>query len=198
MRAFLAVHSDSSLRAGIEAVQKRLRLVLHEAPSARVSWVRPDTIHLTVKFLGDTTENAAARLREGLMSALRGFEEIIVPIDRLGAFPSPRAPRTLWVGPSENWEAGMDARRLTAIVRCIDGVCSSIGIPTETRPWHPHVTVARVRSGERDLGRALAQASAFDAPIEAGVLRVASFALVRSELLPAGPRHTTIWTAPSA
>ena len=82
------------------------RRITHDVPrDVSLSWVRPASMHLTVKFLGDIAEELVLPLREAIADTLSPHRVLQIPLDRLGVFPRPQQPRVLWIGPSEQWEA---------------------------------------------------------------------------------------------
>jgi len=196
VRAFLAVHLDADLRRQLAAIQDELRGQLSRpgGPRARVTWVKPDALHLTIKFLGDIAEGAADPLRERIGAIVAGRLSFEIPLQRLGAFPRPQAPRTIWMGPVAGWDASPEGRSLVGFVRLIDEACGAIGVPGETHDWRPHLTLARLREGERDAGRVLTEGGFFERVWALPALGVVAISFMRSELLPGGPRHTEIWT----
>jgi len=197
LRAFLAVELGDDLRNQITLVQQNLRQRLgRESPKdIRITWVQPSSIHFTVKFLGDTDEGQIEPLREAVQRAMTGHGVIHMPIERLGVFPRLQQPRVLWVGPSEQWEQGDEANRLTVLHRAVEDCCRSLGFAPEGRPLSPHLTLARVKEGERHVGQALAKSGAMDHPISLGLLVVESIVLMKSELRPTGPLYTKLWEA---
>jgi 2'-5' RNA ligase len=195
IRTFLAVDLSDDLRHRIRLVQQdlRQRLGRESSQDIRISWVQPSSIHLTIKFLGDTDEELIESIREGVERAMSGFERVTMPIDRFGVFPRLHQPRVLWIGPSEQWEQGDDAKRLTALHHSVEECCRSFGFAPEGRPLSPHLTLARVKEGERRVGQALAKSDVMDRPISLGVLAVESIVLMKSELRPTGSVYTKLW-----
>lgn len=195
IRTFLAVDPGENLRNQITLVQQDLRQRLSRESSRdiRITWVQPSSIHLTIKFLGDTDEQLIEVLREAVEQATTGHGAIHMPIERLGVFPRLQQPRVLWVGPSEQWEQGDDNKRLMALHRAVEDSCRSVGFAPEDKPLSPHLTLARVKEGERHVGLALAKAGVLDRPISLGLLAVESIVLMKSELQPTGPVYTKLW-----
>ena len=131
----------------------------------RISWAQPASIHLTIKFLGDMDEQVIdPLLRVALEQAIGNQTSVNVPLERLGAFPRPHSPRVLWVGPSENWERGAEAKRIAEIHGAIEQACEGLGFLRETKPFSPHLTLARIKVGERQVGVALAKSGVLDRP----------------------------------
>lgn len=195
IRAFLAVELEEDLRKRIAQVQQDLKQRINRDVSkdARISWVQPASIHLTIKFLGDTDERLIDPMREALEQGIATHEPIQIPLERLGLFPRPQQPRVLWVGASEQWEQGADAKRLAALHRAVDECCERFGFAPEGRPLSPHLTLARIKQGERAVGQALAKSGVMDRPILLGSLVVQSVVMMQSELRPTGSVYTKLW-----
>ena len=195
IRAFLAVELSQELRAGLTTIQQELKRKIETGMTrnTRISWVQPSSIHLTVKFLGDMDEQALDPLRGAVKHAIGNQPAVNVPLDRLGAFPRPQSPRVLWAGPSENWERGAEARRMMEIHGVIEQACEGVGFVRETKVFSPHLTLARIRLGERYVGIALTQSGVLDRPVSVGSLAVESLVLMKSELRPTGSVYTKLW-----
>ncbi|MDI3462165.1 MAG: 2'-5' RNA ligase [Nitrospira sp.] len=195
IRAFLAVELSDDLRNQITLIQQDLRQRLgRESPKdIRTTWVQPSSIHFTVKFLGDTDEEQIEPLREAVQRAMAGHEAIHMPIERLGVFPRLQQPRVLWVGPSEQWAQGDDAKRLAERHRVVEDCCQAFGFAPEGRPLSPHLTLARVKEGERYVGQTLAKSGVMDRPLSSGVLTVEPIVLMKSEQRPTGSVYTKLW-----
>ena len=195
IRAFLAVELSQELRAGLTTVQQELKRKIETGMTrnTRISWVQPTSIHLTIKFLGDMDEQALDPLLVAAEQAIGNQPAVNVPLDRLGAFPRPQSPRVLWAGPSETWERGAEARRMMEIHGAIEQACEGLRFLHETKPFSPHLTLARIRLGERHVGIALTQSGVLDRPISVGSLAVESVVLMKSELRPTGSVYTKLW-----
>jgi len=195
IRAFLAVELSPGLRAKLAVVQQELkrRIEPEMKRDMRISWAQPASIHLTIKFLGDMDEQVIDPLRAALAQAIASQIALNVPLERLGAFPRPQSPRVLWVGPSENWERGMEAKRVAEIHGAIEQACEELSFLRETRPFSPHLTLARIKVGERHVGVALAKGGVLDRPLSLGSLAVESIALMKSELKPTGSIYKKLW-----
>jgi RNA 2',3'-cyclic 3'-phosphodiesterase len=198
IRAFLAVQLSEPLRTTLTAVQSEVkRRITHDLPrDVSLSWARPASVHLTVKFLGDIPDELVVPLREAIAGALKNHRALQIPLDRLGVFPRLQQPRILWIGPTEQWEATEEAARLAAVHHAIEASCVTLNLAPETRPLSAHLTLARIKSGHRAVGLALARSGAMDRlPSTVGVLAVDAIALMRSELKPTGSVYTALWDA---
>jgi 2'-5' RNA ligase len=195
IRTFLAVELGEVLRTRIAQVQQDLkqRLGQESSKDIRIAWVQPSSIHLTIRFFGDTDEQLVGRLHEAMAIVRRSHPIIQIPIDRLQAFPNHRQPRVLWVGPSEQWFKSDAATRLAALHRQIEASCRSLGFLKEDKPFTPHLTLARIKSGDRQVGQLLAQNGICDSPLSGGAITVGALVLMKSKLRPTGPVYTKLW-----
>lgn len=173
-RLFLAAPLPEATRAAIgewAAQQSRV------CPGWR--WVRPEAMHLTLRFYGSTLPERAASLTESLRELAAGHEPVMLDAVGWGAFPSPRRPRVLWVG-----LAG-DLGPLERLASAAEQAARDLGFEPERRPFRPHLTVARL---QRRGGRASAPRDA-GAPLRFGPAPVDRLVLYRSHLGPGGARH---------
>ena len=195
IRAFLAVELSQELQAELAIVQQELKRIIEPEMKrdTRISWARPASIHLTIKFLGDMDEQVIDPLLVAVERAMEGQTAMNVPLERLGAFPRPYNPRVLWVGPSENWEQGAEAKRIGEIHGTTEQACEGLRFLREGKPFSPHLTLARIKMGERHVGAALAKAGVLDRPLSLGWLAVESVVLMKSELRPTGSVYTKQW-----
>lgn len=155
-----------------------------------VKWVRPDQLHLTLKFFGEVPEEGVAPLAAALEAALAGRAAIPAALGGYGAFPAPARARVVWLG----LDAPPDLELLQheAEVRT-----APLGFPPEGRPFHPHLTLGRVREGQRlpaDAARVFAAA-----PLGVPLL-LDTVVLYRSQLGPSGSRYEAVrrWTLGAA
>ena len=194
IRVFLAVELGEELRQQIAQTQQDLKQRLsRDLPKVvRLSWVQPASMHLTIKFLGDTEEPLVELLRDALEQVVKAHQPIRIPFERLGVFPHPQQPRVLWVGPSEQWEQGEEAKRLAVLHRAVEDCCQLLDLVPETRPFSPHLTLARIKAGARQFGQVLVKSGAMDRPIALGSLAVESLVLIKSELHPTGSVYTKL------
>ncbi|TKB88794.1 MAG: RNA 2',3'-cyclic phosphodiesterase [Nitrospira sp.] len=195
IRAFLAVELSQELRVELAVVQQELkqRVESEKKGEIRISWVQPAKMHLTIKFLGDMDEQVVDPLLGAIVQAVGSQPSVNVPLERLGAFSSPYSPRVLWIGPSENWEQGVEGKRVIEIHGAIEQACESLGFLREAKPFSPHLTLARIKTGGRHIGVALATSGVLDQPLSVGSLAVESVVLVKSELKPTGSIYTRLW-----
>ena len=186
IRSFIAIPVPS---AGIQALDdavKRLDLDLGRS----VRWVRPESIHLTLKFMGDIQPEMAERVLDALPPVAARFSPIGLSISGMGVFPNPRRPRVLWAGVHGDLES------LAALQLAIDEAVGKLGLPKEQRAFSPHLTLGRVRRDVpeaqlRRIGQVVADGELSGAPSwTADTLN-----LMRTELDPTGSRHYLVGSA---
>jgi 2'-5' RNA ligase len=123
-----------------------------------VRWVRAEGVHITLKFFGETVRDRIEAIAEALDFAVEGVGPIGMTLSGFGAFPTPERPRVLW--------AGIDAPPALELLQDrIERHTEALGFPGEGEVFRPHVTVARVREGERIVRADAAQL--FDTPLAA-------------------------------
>lgn len=195
IRAFLAVELSQALQAELATIQQELKRSLEAKMQGgtRISWAQPTSIHLTLKFLGDMDEQMIDRLRAALEEVIGSQIAVNVPLERLGVFPHSHSPRVLWVGPSEQWEREAEAKRVAEIHVAIEQACEGLNFLRATRPFSPHLTVARIKMRERHVGVALAKSGVLDRPLSLSSLAIASVVLMQSELKSTGSVYTKLW-----
>ncbi|MDH4081995.1 MAG: RNA 2',3'-cyclic phosphodiesterase [Nitrospira sp.] len=195
IRTFLAVEVSNEIGTGIAQVQDDLkqRLAGHLPKEIRMAWGQPNSFHLTIRFLGNTDKHLLDPMREAMAIVRRAHPTIQTPLDRLQAFPNLQKPRVLWVGPSEQWCKSDAARQLAALHQGIEACCHSFGFAPDDKLFNPHLTLARIKAGEREVGQWLAQSGVCDQPLSLGEVRIGPLVLVKSTLRPTGPVYTKLW-----
>lgn len=192
IRAFVAVEPSAVLRQALAKTQAELRSLLQQAVGreVRIQWVKPDSIHLTLKFLGDIPEERLADIQAALARAAGKHVRFSVKAQGLGVFPDPRAPRVLWVGLTG------DDQALAQLAKDVEEALATIGYAPEAKPFTPHLTLARVKDRSRDIGRALSQDRLLEREWTLGPLVVEAVSLMKSELRPTGAVYTELCRAP--
>ena len=189
MRIFIALDIDDAIR---ERIQRFLEGVQGFAPDAR--WARPESLHVTLKFIGEKPDEAV----EAIKAALAGVqaEPFEITFRGYGFFPTPKAARVFWVG----IDAGPP---LVNLATAVDDATSGLGIPKEDRPFSPHLTLARGggRSGapgwhkgdgaNRHFRLLQEKLAAMPVP-EFGTMAAREFCLYQSQLMRGGARYTKI------
>ncbi len=178
---FVAVELPDSVRnalAGAQAALKRRGLgALH--------WVRPEAIHLTLKFLGETPAERVQEIEAAIGRAMDGSGPIELTLAAPGVFGSKR-PRVIWMGLEG------DVSRLAVLQHRMEAEMVALGFPREERPFSPHLTLARVPPELAQISRvAIMKALTGTQPLT-GAFRVTEVSLMRSELKPDGAVYTRL------
>ncbi len=186
IRAFIAVDLPPDLRARLAQICDQLCDEMGQVP---VRWVPPEKMHLTLKFLGDVSENNIDVLQDILRGETVDREPFAISLGGLGAFPKVRRPRVIWVGVEAPPE-------LESLQRGIDKQTAKVGYPPDRRDFSPHITVGRVSRNAspaevRVIGDALNEANVG----YLGVARVQAVHLYRSDLQPGGAVYHQLFSA---
>ncbi len=204
LRLFVAIELPEAWKETLRRVQENAAAKLAAAPATRrlrVRWVRPEGIHLTLKFLGYVAPERLDSVCRALASAVPEPPGFGLRLGRIGSFSDRRAPRVIWAGivyaSEETIEAGRPAP-FTRLVEQIETWMASAGFPRERRAVTPHLTLARLpeplSAAERQLVAELAAVSTLPA-VEP--LRVEGVTLMRSHLAPGGARYEPLGRFPA-
>jgi 2'-5' RNA ligase len=179
VRTFIALDLDPEVKRAISDFQRKLRRL--GPPS--VSWTKEGGMHLTLKFLGEIDDPRAAECREKLAQVAGSTAAFSVSVRGTGTFPPGRRPRVLWVGIPPT----PDLARLQARV---EDAAEELGFPREERPFHPHLTLGRVRSpgGLESVQAELEAARERDF----GLVTVRTLVFYQSVLRPAGAEYSPL------
>jgi RNA 2',3'-cyclic 3'-phosphodiesterase len=182
IRCFIAINLSEEIRSSIDNLIAELRKT-----GTDVAWVRPEKIHLTLKFLGNTDDSLIPKIKECLSKKLSHYNAFYIKIVGVGCFPSSKRPRVLWIG-MENSDF------LKGIQKDIDAEVAGFGFALEDRPFSPHLTIGRVRS-QKGIADMLMRFEAFRTA-DFGSIGVKSIHIMKSELKPAGAEYTSIAEIP--
>ncbi len=183
MRLFIALDLSDATRAALARLASHVGADLARlAPAARVTWVKPDRMHLTLRFFGSASDVDLERLL-GVLGDPIAAAPFEVTWGGLGVFPPRGTPRVIWVGVASGEGA------LEGFADALDERLSVAGVPRESRPFSPHLTLGRVREGARWAWPPLA----YDVPV--GRDRIGHVTLYESRLSPGGPTYTPITRA---
>ena len=195
VRAFIAIELSPDVLAQIGRLLDRVR---QDLPPGLVRWVRPEGIHLTLKFLGDVDRGALPEIEQALRAACAPHAPFHLRIAGMGCFPTPRRPRVVWIGVED------ESHTLAALQRDVERAISPLGFPADRRGFHPHLTLGRVkdtRSRGGPTARQQAELAALGAyadraKVRVGEMSVESVHMMRSELLPGGAVYSALASVP--
>ncbi|MBN1356860.1 RNA 2',3'-cyclic phosphodiesterase [bacterium] len=183
IRAFIAIDLPGAVKRSISEMQSALKPLL---PGAR--WVQPEGIHLTVKFLGETSRSKIDNIGNAMREWMREFNHYRLTPRGLGVFPDIRHPRVLWIGFRDTPDIHY------RLVETIWAHLVSYGYGREKRKEHPHLTLARFRDPRStdDLESVIRQIPADTTP----PFTVTGLTLFQSTLSPEGARYTRLYHSP--
>jgi RNA 2',3'-cyclic 3'-phosphodiesterase len=183
IRCFLAIDLPEELRPGLAQVQEEL-----QRSHADVRWVAPGNIHLTLKFFGNVPDDEIDTLAQAAREAAAETSPLQLQATGAGAFPSPTAPRVVWLG------LGGDIVHLTQLFYRLEKAFAALGYPPEGRAFNPHLTLGRVKSpaNRERLAKLLAKLPPVDWP----PFEVKELILFQSVLSPKGSTYTPLQVIP--
>ncbi|PZC48245.1 MAG: 2'-5' RNA ligase [Chloroflexi bacterium] len=185
VRTFIAIE----LPPGVKRVMEDAEQELKAASPAPVRWVKPDNVHLTLKFLGNVQTALIPGLVDGVREAVAGLGPFHLAVARLGAFPNPARARVLWVGLEGDLES------LSDLQQRVEGVTARRGFPKDERHFSPHLTLGRVNNASSDRQRLLKDALGGVAmPLDVA-FEVTEIVVMRSDLRPGGAVYSPLGRA---
>ena len=187
IRSFIALPIPDPVRDVLQGTIK----TLDDGIGERIRWVRPEGIHLTLKFMGDIDVTVINKLLSLLPAVANGFTPFELAMGELGGLPNNRRPRVLWAGVKGNLSVLRDLHI------AIDNLVGDVGLPREQREFSPHLTLGRVNrnlseSHIRQIGQLVDTTDLPDNPSWTNQ----TVDLMRTELDPAGSRHYLVESFP--
>ena len=184
LRSFIAVEIPAEIQNAIAQSTASLRNIL---PKPLIRWVAPHNVHLTLKFLGDVSPANLERLAEALKPEAASHEMFSISVGRLGAFPTQRRARVIWIG--------LDAPpALAALQHGVDAASAQLGYPREERPFSPHLTIGRVAqtASTSDLQHIRSALESTKVDI-LGTVHVQAIHIFKSDLQPGGSVYSHLY-----
>ena len=187
LRAFIAIEVPTGVQRAIADSTAALKSAL---PKPLIRWVVPQNVHLTLKFLGEVSPAALEKLAEILKMEVSSYSMFSISVGGLGAFPTPRRPRVIWIG-LETPPA------LQALWHAVETVAARLGYTPEERPFSAHLTIGRVgqniSASDAQHIRSMLESTKVGA---LGTLRVEAVHIFKSDLLPGGSVYTHLYALP--
>jgi 2'-5' RNA ligase len=179
IRSFLAIELPRTIQKKIEEIQGDLK-----SSHADVRWVSPEKIHLTLKFFGNIEESKIEPIVKSIEGPIQTTPPFSLKVKGVGAFPHLKNPRVIWMGLTSGKE------NVISLQQRLEVLLEKIGFQTEDRPFHPHLTLGRVKSNrgrEELVGRMekYREEEFGDFPVETVIF-------FKSDLRPSGPIYTPL------
>lgn len=186
IRAFIAIELPLELKKELSALETQLK----KAAPPVIKWVDPATMHITLKFLGETSDAGIGELLQAMEESVKGVPPFQLEIRELGSFVASDRAQTIWVGV----KGEMDT--LNQLQKNIEANTELLGYKREKRPYSPHLTLGRVRDTARP-SESLRISKLLTETTFASIYKVDVRAvnLLKSQLTPAGAIHTIIGAA---
>ncbi len=190
VRAFIAIELPRVTLDALADTQTRLG---HHVPPDSVRWVKPDNIHLTLKFLGQVPTAQTDAILTALKHAVAGLRVFPFEVMQAGCFPNARRPRVIWIGVDEPTGA------LVTLQRTVEATVAPLGYPSEPHAFRPHLTLGRtardVKPADlRKLGEVVTAAKVG----LLGHVHADEVVLFQSDLAPGGSTYTALGRVPLA
>jgi 2'-5' RNA ligase len=187
IRSFIAIDLSPEIHTHLGRVTEQLKTRM---PGVSVRWVPAKNIHLTIKFLGDVSPSNLEIVKKLLEAETSKYSPFEFSVGGMGAFPSVRRPRVIWIGVEAPAE-------MKALHRGVEAEAARLGYAAEKRKFSPHLTLGRVsrnaRSGDiRQISDVLNDHTVGFL----GATRVEAVHLYRSDLKPGGAVYTQLFSAP--
>jgi RNA 2',3'-cyclic 3'-phosphodiesterase len=180
VRAFIALTLPPPVKEMLANLATELAV---QTPPGAVRWVKPEALHVTLRFLGETAVTLLPTLGEQLDQLADRHRQFALTTVSLGCFPNPRRPRVIWVG------LETDSAALSELKQALDELLAPLGWPPETKPFHPHLTLGRLKDDRARLVLPWGELA------EQERWPVTAVHLIQSDLLPAGPKYRVLRTA---
>jgi len=183
IRSFIAIELSPTIKAHIEEIQNKLK-----SSTSDVRWVRPEGMHLTLKFLGNIEEEKISALSDVVTQCTSDITSFSLTVHTLGAFPNEKNPKVIWVAASD------DSGNLSTLQQTLEYRLSTMGFKVEKRAFSPHLTLGRLKSpkGKKELCNNLSDHK----QLECGTFEAREVCLFKSELKPRGAIYTKLKVFP--
>jgi 2'-5' RNA ligase len=179
VRCFVAVDAPGDVRKLLVRVQEALRRA-----EADVKWVEEVNLHLSLKFLGDLTEDRVLELQSLLEAEAARWPLMGLTYAGIGVFPDHGLPRVVWAGVTG------DLEKLAGLAAAVERAAERVGVPREGRPFVGHLTLGRVKSGRNAKRLQTAIEEQRHVPLGTGTVR--EFVVYQSTLTSEGPVYQAL------
>ena len=183
IRTFIALELDERIRLKIKKIQDHLKNI-----DADITWVKPENIHLTLKFLGNVPGESIEKISDAICQVAKNISSFDLELTNYGYFPKNRSPQVLWI----NVDEGKDSIKkiAAALASPLEAFCEKV----DNKEFSPHITIGRVKSN-KNISQLLAEFSKPPASLNE-TQKVRFVTLFKSDLKSSGPEYTVIKRLP--
>jgi 2'-5' RNA ligase len=186
LRLFVAIELPNDVLSALNQVQHSLQ---REPSLTGLRWVRPEGIHLTLRFLGETPAERQPAIESAISRAVAGTAPFELHLGKLDRFSSRQSPRVVWI------DVNGDTESLARLQTQVEREITLLGYPSENRPFSPHLTLARVPPERaRDMGSPLEDAIA-RTTVPTASMQATEVSLMKSDLQRSGAVYTQLFAA---
>ena len=186
VRLFVACEVPDEVKEAIGETIEGLR----KKSGPAVRWIKPEGVHVTLKFLGEVPVKKLPAVKLAIQEAVVGHSPFELEFSNIGTFGGREGLRIMWVG-----IAG-DVLRLEALVRAVNAALAGVGFEPERRPFRPHLTLGRVRDEIGTRQRAEIEVAVGKTDVPGVNWRTSQVSLMRSKLGPGGASYEVLATFP--
>ena len=182
LRCFIAVDIPVQIKSDMGDL-----IAVFKKYNADVKWAVHENLHLTLKFLGKTSEDLLPKIAELLSKVVLSYKPFCIKIYGVGVFPNTKYPRVIWVGIE-------DSSLLKKLQEDVENAMTSMGFEKEEREFRPHLTLGRVRS-QREMANIIHELDALQTR-DFGSADINSIKLMQSDLRPTGAQYSCLQEIP--
>jgi 2'-5' RNA ligase len=182
IRSFIAIELPEAVKLNLSQLEARLK----SGRTTSVRWVAPESIHLTLKFLGNIVVESTKDITQAMAEAAQGIPPFRLEVKDLGVFPNLTRVQVAWVG------VYGEIDKLSQFQQRLDSNLSRLGFAPERRPFTPHLTIARVRDNSSPTERQAIGQLITSTHFEAGAFTVDAISLMKSQLTREGSIYSRI------
>jgi RNA 2',3'-cyclic 3'-phosphodiesterase len=183
IRAFVAIYPDEITAGELKKTQHKLQMELNRL---KIRWLPPEQWHLTLQFLGNLKSSRLPEFETAIEKVAGQTASFTATAEHLGCFPNAKRPSIIWAG------LNRDPGPILSFKAQLDAELVKLGFVLESRPFHPHFTLGRVREVRTTESREIAEALHRHASTQFGSWPIKTVELMRSELSPRGATHSIL------
>lgn len=180
-RIFVAINLSRELIADLARELSRIK---EEVNNRNIKWVKPENIHFTLVFLGDTPEDKLQAISYKLQVAAKEFGPFGIKLKNIGVFPNLNQPRIIWIG--------AESKELIKIGRAAQSELKKAGLKIDEKPFKSHLTIGRIKIPDENLKEKLSRLVEKYQEKEFGQFQAKSIEIMESFLFPEGPRYKIV------